>query len=59
MPGDVGALSATSVTFAAGEFSKTITLPITDDETEEGAETLSVTLSNPTGSPRWPMPSPP
>ena len=47
---DVGALSATTVTFAAGEFSKTITLPITDDETEEGAETLSVTLSNPTGS---------
>ena len=48
--GDVGALSTTSVTFAVGEFSKTITLQITDDEDEEGAETLSVTLSNPTGS---------
>ena len=47
---DVGALSANTVTFAVGEVSKTITLPIVNDEDEEGAETLSVTLSNPTGS---------
>jgi hypothetical protein len=46
---DVGAPSAMQVTFAAGEMLETVTLPIVDDEDEEGAETLSVTLSNPTG----------
>ncbi|SDF04145.1 malectin domain-containing carbohydrate-binding protein, partial [Limimaricola pyoseonensis] len=47
---DVGALSAGSVSFAPGEASKTVTLPIVDDAEEEPAETLSVILSNATGS---------
>jgi hypothetical protein len=35
--------------FAAGEVSKQITLSIVDDSYVEGAETLTLTLSNPTG----------
>jgi uncharacterized repeat protein (TIGR01451 family) len=35
--------------FAAGENSKTLFLPIVDDTYLEGAETLSLTLSSPTG----------
>ncbi|PSK80470.1 Calx-beta domain-containing protein [Limimaricola soesokkakensis] len=46
---DIGALSTTQVTFAANQTSATVTLPIVDDETEESAETLSVTLSNASG----------
>ena len=44
--GDVGALSANTVTFGVGQSSVTVTLPITDDDETEGAETLSVALAN-------------
>ena len=44
--GDVGSLSGSTVTFGPGQSSLTVTLPITDDEETEGAETLSVVLSN-------------
>jgi hypothetical protein len=36
--------------FAAGETSKTISIPIVDDMLVEGSETFSITLSNPTGA---------
>ena len=38
------------LTFAAGETEKTIEIPTLDDATTEGDETLTVTLSNPTGA---------
>lgn len=38
------------LTFATGETSKTITIPITDDGDTEDAETVVVTLSSPTGA---------
>lgn len=43
-------IAAGTIDFAAGETSKTITLPISDDLYVEGDETLSATLSNPTGA---------
>ncbi len=36
--------------FAAGETTKTISIPIIDDVYAEGAETFTITLSNPTGA---------
>lgn len=41
--------SVGTVRFAAGESSKTFTIPLIDDVWVEGAETFSVTLRNPTG----------
>jgi Mg-chelatase subunit ChlD len=38
-----------TLTFTAGETSKTIEVPITNDDIYEGSETLKVVLSNPTG----------
>ena len=38
------------LTFAAGETSKTIVIPIVDDVYAEGPETFQITLSNPTGA---------
>ncbi|HJX93926.1 MAG TPA: Calx-beta domain-containing protein [Pyrinomonadaceae bacterium] len=39
-----------TLTFAIGETSKTISIPITDDVYSEGPETFTITLSNPTGA---------
>jgi subtilisin family serine protease len=38
------------LSFAAGEVSKTITVPLIDDGHDEGTETFQLQLSNPTGS---------
>jgi hypothetical protein len=43
-------MSLGTVSFAAGETSKTISIPIIDDAYAEGSETLTVTLSNATGA---------
>lgn len=45
---DYTAVSGT-LDFPEGTFSRTITIPITDDLLREGAEQFSITLSNPTG----------
>ena len=39
-----------SITFAAGETSRTITVAIIDDSVEEDDETLTLTISNPSGA---------
>ena len=39
-----------TVTFAPGDTAKTIAVPIVDDDVEDGGETFSVTLSNPTNA---------
>ena len=42
---DFGAPSAASVTIAAGETRATVTVPIADDDAEEGAEAFGVTIT--------------
>ena len=46
---DYTATSGT-VTFAPGDTAKTISVPIIDDRVEDGGETFTVTLSNPTNA---------
>ena len=46
---DYTAVSGT-LTFAARETAKTVTVAVLDDSHDEGQETLSLTLSNPSGA---------
>ena len=46
---DYTATSGT-LTFAAGETAKTVPVPVLDDDHNEGSETLTLTLSNPSGA---------
>ncbi len=46
---DYTAASGT-LTFAAGETEKTISVAVLDDEIDEGSETMTLTLSNPAGA---------
>ena len=48
-PSDYTATSGT-LTFTAGQTTKTIEVPIVDDDMEDDGETLTVTLSNPSGA---------
>ena len=47
---DAAAVLSGTLTFAANEFTRTITVPVTGDTTGEDNETLSVQLSNVTGN---------
>ena len=47
---DYVAITTTTLTFAAGETSKTVDVTLIGDETVEIDETLNLTLSNPTGT---------
>ncbi|MDF0494637.1 DUF4082 domain-containing protein [Bradyrhizobium yuanmingense] len=50
LPGFDYTTSSGTVTFAAGQVSQTISVPILNDATPENDETFTVTLSNPTGA---------
>src|SRR5262249_7243903 len=49
MAGNDYVATSGTLTFAAGETSKTFTIPIIDDNLVENDETFNVSLSNPTG----------
>ena len=47
---DYTATSGTLLSFAAGETYKSVSVPVLDDAHDEGSETLTLTLSNPSGA---------
>ena len=49
---DYTATSGT-LTFLAGETAKTVPVPVIDDVIDEGSETLTLTLANPSGGNAW------
>ena len=49
---DYTATSGT-LTFLAGETAKTVAVPVIDDVIDEGSETLTLTLANPSGGNAW------
>ena len=42
-----------TLTFLAGETAKTVAVPVIDDVIDEGSETLTLTLANPSGGNAW------
>ena len=48
--GDDYTTASGTLTFSAGETSKTVSVPIVDDGVEDGGETFTLTLSNPSGA---------
>jgi len=53
-----GSLAGGTVSFAQGETTQTITLTLTDDQLDELDETVTVTLSNPSGTVVTPVTDP-
>ena len=49
-PGDYTAAADATLTFAPGETSKSVTVPIVDDDLDEEDETFTVMLSDPSGA---------
>lgn len=47
---DFTAVAATTVTFAAGETTKTVSIPVADDTAVEDPETIGVAITGPTGA---------
>ena len=50
MAGEDYTSTSGALTFAAGEVTKTISVPITDDTEDDGGETVTLTLSNASGA---------
>ena len=51
--GDDYTSTSGTLSFAPGETAKTVSVPVLDDAHDEGSETLTLTLSNPSGGNAW------